>query len=217
MTTHTQPHMEAQMTDTPDQPAFDLHAWIKGAQPLTRAVEVYGRPDLLGEIETLQARLLEAQSGPLDETREAQRERATDIAKELQAAREAMLRSAQTFRFRGLRNGEIEELREEMGKDDPNPDGISELDYRCMARQCVAPAGLSWENFRDMHTNLGAYFMRTIADTANAAARARRGGALLVRRRRPPRGEWLTPGRVAGWPSPANPFRRRMGASNLGR
>lgn len=157
-------------TDVAEPATFSIQSWIKGTTPVTRSVTVYGRPDLMGEIEELKDALVEAQSAPFDDDRPLVKSRATEIAEELEAKRTAMLESAVRFRFRGLRNGEIEELREEMGKDDPNPDDISELDYRCMARQCVAPAGLSWENFRDLHTNLGAYFNRTILTTANQAA-----------------------------------------------
>ena len=45
-------------------------------------------------------------------------------------------------------------------------DGIGEVDYRVMARQCVEPAGLGWEDFRDLHISLGAYFGRTLMKTA---------------------------------------------------
>lgn len=157
-------------TDTADPATFSIQSWIKGTTPVTRSVTVYGRPDLMGEIEALKDELVEVQSAPFDDDRPLVKSRATQIAEELEAKRTAMLASAVRFRFRGLRNGEIEELREEMGKDDPNPDAISELDYRCMARQCVAPEGLGWEDFRDLHTNFGAYFNRTINRTANEAA-----------------------------------------------
>lgn len=36
---------------------FDLNAWVSGIQPTTRAVNIYGRADLIAEIEMLEAKL----------------------------------------------------------------------------------------------------------------------------------------------------------------
>jgi len=154
---------------TPDAETFNLRAWIKGTAPVTRSVTVYGRPDLMGVIEELSDRLVEAQAAEMDDDRPLARSAALDLAEQIEAARKEMHASALRFRFRGLKNGEHEEIKAEFGREDDAPDGIGELDYRIVARQCVQPEGLSWEDFRDLHGNLGNYFARTIMVTANAA------------------------------------------------
>lgn len=154
------------VTDTPDPTGFDMRAWIAGAAPVTRSCTVYGRPDLMGEIEALKDELAEAQSADASDERLSSPTPGLDIAQRIEDLREQMHASAVRFRFRGLRNGELETIREEMGRPDDAPGGVGELDYRIMAAQCVAPAGLRWEDFRDLHTNLGAYFSRTILKTS---------------------------------------------------
>ncbi|MGG5257457.1 hypothetical protein [Phycicoccus avicenniae] len=164
-------------TSTPDKPetadvtGFDLRAWIRGATPVTRSVTVYGRPDLMGQIEALKEQLVAVQSAPFDDDRPLVKTEAMRIAEEIERLRDEMKDSALRFRFRGMKNGELEDIKKEMGREDDAPDGIGELDYRCMERQCVEPAGLSWEDFRELHTNLGNYFNQTIIRTCNAAAR----------------------------------------------
>ena len=145
-------------TPRPEVDGFDLRAWIAGTAPVTRSVTVYGRPDLQGEIEALRDDLAETDD-PAD---------ALTIARTLEAKRAEMTGSALRFRFRGLRNGELEELRAATAAT-ADADGVTELDYRILERQCVAPAGVTWGDFATLHTTLGAYFMRTIMRTASEA------------------------------------------------
>lgn len=162
---------EAFTTDTPSTPdveTFNLRAWIKGTAPVTRSTTVYGRPDLMGVIEELQDRLVEAQSAEMDDDRPLARSAALDLAEQIEAHRSEMHASALRFRFRGLKNGEYEAIKKDADLDG-EAEGIGELDYRVWAHQCVEPKGVEWEDLRDLHDTLGTYFMRTIAVTANAA------------------------------------------------
>lgn len=154
---------------TPDVETFNLRAWIKGTSPVTRSVTVYGRPDLMGEIEALDERVVELQSTEFDDTRLGYVSEAQQVAQQAEALRKEMHASALRFRFRGLKNGEYEAIKKDAGLDGEQPDGIGELDYRVWARQCVEPKGIEWEDLRDLHDTFDNYFMRTIAVTANTA------------------------------------------------
>lgn len=164
---------------TKDVDGFSLRGWIKGTALVTRSVDVCGMPQLMGQIEGLKAELERAQASDFDDDRPLVRTQAMRIAEELEAARQQMLASVITWRFRGLRNGEVEQIKaadeQEHGKDG---EGITRVDYKIWAAQCVQPKGVTWEDLRDLHIGnadegiegLGAYFMQTIARTANAAA-----------------------------------------------
>lgn len=166
---------------------FNLKNWIKGTGIVTRSVAVCGMPQLMGQIEALKDELERVQAVDFDDDRPLARTAAMELAETLEAARKQMLASMVTFRFRGLRPGETEAIKTEHG---PDGDGITDLDYKVWARQCVevvAPngraKGIGWEDLKAMHLGnglpeddpdrvegLGAYFMQTIARKANEAA-----------------------------------------------
>ena len=151
--------------DTHDVATFDVRAWIRGTAPVTRSCTVYGRADLMGEIEALKDELAEIQSADFDDQRLSEATPGLDVARRIEDLRAQMTASAVRFRFRGLRNGELEEVKAQTTAT-ATADGSGEVDYRVMARQCVEPAGLGWEDFRDLHISLGAYFGRTLMKTA---------------------------------------------------
>ena len=167
-----------------DVTTFDPRAWARGTAPVTRSVAVCGRPDLMGHIEALKDELERAQSAEFDDQRPLAKSHAVELAQALEAARADMLAAVVVFTFRGLRPGEIEAMKAEHGADDS--EGITDLDYKVWARQCIkiSPASgdpvksVDWETLRLMHRGdeeqgvegLGAYFVQTIARTANAAA-----------------------------------------------
>ena len=177
-------------TPAPDVKGFDPRAWARGTAPVTRSVAVCGRPDLMGHIEALKDELERTQAAEFDDHRPLARSHAMDLAQALEACRRDMLASMATFTFRGLRPGELEAIKAEHGPVDG--DGITDLDYKVWARQCIkiSPAqgepakGVDWETLRLMHRGtpdlepddpgfvqgLGVYFVRTIGATANAAA-----------------------------------------------
>lgn len=162
---------------TPDTTpeAFDVRKWRRGAALVTRSVEVYGRPDLLGVIEALDAEIVRAQAAEFDDDRPLAKSHARDLAEQREAVAREMAESVQVFRFRGLRPGELEAINAENPSDD---DTISDRDYKVWAAQCVEPKGLTWEDFKALHRGddesegLGAYFLQTIARTANLASQA---------------------------------------------
>lgn len=172
--------------DTPedlDAATFNLKNWIKGTGNVTRSVAVCGMPQLMGHIEALKDELERTQAAPFDDDRPLVKTAAMELAEKLEAARAEMLASMVTFRFRGLHQGELEKIKAEHGPDDG--EGITDLDYKVWARQCVeviAPngraKGIGWEDLKAMHIGdeesgiegLGSYFVQTIARKANEAA-----------------------------------------------
>lgn len=162
---------------------FNLKSWIKGTGNVTRSVAVCGRPQLMGQIEAMKDELERTQASEFDDDRPLARTAAMELAENLEALRVEMLGSMVTFRFRGLRPGEMEAIKTEHGPDDK--DGITDLDYKVWARQCVevvAPNGradgIGWEDLKALHLGdedngiegLGTYFVQTIARKANEAA-----------------------------------------------
>jgi hypothetical protein len=157
----------------PDVETFNVRQWIKGTALVTRSVTVCGMPHLMGAIEDLKDQLERAQATEFDDERPLARSTAMRLAEELEAARAQMFDSMVTFRFRGLRPGEYEKIRAEVGEDVPDED----YQYHLYAAVCVKPEGLTWEDFKAMHVGddeagiegLGAYFLHTIGRKATQA------------------------------------------------
>lgn len=168
----------------PDVETFSLKQWAKGTGLVTRSVTVCGMPQLMGAIEQLKDELERVQAAEFDDDRPMAKSRALSLAEELEAARADMLDSMVTFTFRGLRPGEVEQIKADHGPDDG--DGITDLDYKVWAAMCtkVTPAhgnpvkGIDWQDLKALHVGdpdegiegLGTYFVNTIVRTANAAA-----------------------------------------------
>lgn len=173
-----------QDTPAPDVAGFDPRAWARGTALVTRSVAVCGRPDLMGQIESLKDELERVQAAEFDDERPLAKSTAQALAETLETYRREMLAAMVTFTFRGLRPGELEKIRKDHGQD--VEEGITDLDYKIWGAQCVrvTPAagepvkGVDWEVLKLMHVGdpdddvegLGNYFMQTIARTANAAA-----------------------------------------------
>jgi hypothetical protein len=154
--------------DTADPATFNPKAWVRGTTTVTRSCIVYGRPDLMGEIEALEAQLEEIQASKFDDDRPLARSAAVEVAEQIEELRAQMYASGLRFRLRGLRNGELEKIKAECTEEFV-AGSVGELDYRILAAQCVEPQGFDWEDFRDMHTNFGNYFAQTLLVTGNAA------------------------------------------------
>jgi hypothetical protein len=157
----------------PDVDTFNVKQWIKGSALVTRSVAVCGRPDLMGAIEALKDELERAQAAEFDDDRPLAKSTAMGLAEQIEAARAEMFASMVTFRFRGMRPGEYEKIRAEVGEDVPDAD----YQYHLYAAVCVQPEGLTWEDFKAMHVGddeqgiegLGAYFLHTIGRKATQA------------------------------------------------
>lgn len=173
-----------------DVNGFNIRSWIKGTALVTRSVPVCGRPQLMGLIEGLKDELVRVQAVEFDDDRPLAKSAAMELAQQLEGARKQMLAAMVTFRFRGLRNGELEEIKAAHGTDEGDTEGFTDLDYKVWAAQCVditspqgVAKGIGWEDLKILHRGnglaeddpdytegLGSYFVQTIARTANAAA-----------------------------------------------
>jgi hypothetical protein len=121
--------------DTLDVATFDPRAWARGTAPVTRSVAVCGRPDLMGHIEALADEIERAQASEMEDQRPLAKSHAVELAQALDACRADMLAAMVVFTFRGLRPGELEAIKAEHGPVDG--DGITDLDYKVWARQCI--------------------------------------------------------------------------------
>lgn len=167
-------------TPVPDQPGsvdpdtFNFRRWLTGTAVVTRSVAVCGRPDLMGRLEELKSDLERAQSASLDDDRLSGDGSTARLAAEFEALRAEMESSYVTFTFRGLRNGELEKVKAEWEKagdgrpkwDEEAPGGDIVGSYALIAATCTKPAGVTWEDVRDLHEHIGAYFAQTISRTA---------------------------------------------------
>lgn len=169
---------DQEQEQAPDVEGFVLKQWIKGTALVTRSVQVCGRPQLMGHIEQLKAELERAQAAEFDDDRPLAKTQAMRIAEQIEAARKEMLGSIVTFKFRGLRDGELEELKADHGPVQDDSATINDLDYKMFAVQCVEPKGITADDFKALHRGddeqgiegLGNYFVQTIARTAYRAA-----------------------------------------------
>jgi len=157
----------------PEPDAFDINAWISGVKLPEKSVVVYGRSDLVGEYEALGVELAKAQATAAeiqdDRLSGPAKDDPADIAERMEQTRQLMAGSARTFRFRSPSPDEITDVKTEAGKKATN----LEVTFRLLARQCVAPAGLTWENFKAMYAGLGdGYFSATVLRCANEAREA---------------------------------------------
>lgn len=180
-----------------DPKRFDVRKWASGAGIVVKAIEVCGKPHLIGRIEELKAMLDRPDvDATLDDRPYADTPGSmarAEIAKALEQARDEALDSIVVWKIRGLRNGEAEEVRAAVSDDayaafvNRNNDEfvlgdeLTEYEYRLFAKQVVSiagqPASLTWEDLRFIHVGdgveshgLGAYFNRTIVRTANQTA-----------------------------------------------
>jgi len=136
-----------------DPATFDLNAWIGGVTPTVRAVTLYQRTDLLGEVDALQRELRIAESipdedrGMTDEGPETIRRRLEQVAREFEA-------SALTVKVQGRSDPHREQITKRLKKqgiDDPR-----EVNLHQLADAVVEPAGMTVE------------FLRHLGDVAEA-------------------------------------------------
>lgn len=175
-------------TSTIDPDTFDLDAFIGGTGAVTHTIEVCGKPHLMGRIEHLKAELERPAAADVVDDRPMAKDPKVERAKELEDLRTQMLASITTWTIRSLHNGEAEKIRETCADTQTvltakgeQPE-LTMLDYDTWAAQVThingQPITVTGKQLHRMHlgddkgaTGLGRYFLRTIAATANAAAR----------------------------------------------
>ena len=139
-----------------DAATFDIDAWLSGAARVVKYVDVYGKPGLQAEIDELDSRL----QRPVDERQ------AAEMAGQIEALRAEMEASRVGFKFTAIPEAEAAALREQRDGEDDHLLGA----FRCLAAQCLLPAGMTADRMRRLCDAVGeGYFAQTVLATANAA------------------------------------------------
>lgn len=132
---------------------FDLDSWIDGAKVPERSETVYGRADLVAEIQSLEVELRAAKARTENDDRLGSPDSPEVIARKIQAARDDMEKSARTFRFRALDSATVKSIHARAPKVDDNPDA----DF--IAREYVAAASvepkLTTDQVQKIRDNIG--------------------------------------------------------------
>lgn len=98
------------MTELTNEPDFNLTEWLDAAKRPERAVIVYGRADLLGDIDELEAQLRTLASIPAGDLPMGGSE-ASEIERQIEALYELMSKSKMVIRVRALIDAESEKIR----------------------------------------------------------------------------------------------------------
>ena len=99
------------MTEISNEPDFDFEGWLSAARRPERSVVVYGRADLLADIDQLEADLRAVVTIP-DEDRAMGDASGSDIEKQIDALYEQMGASKMVIRVRALIDNETELIRD---------------------------------------------------------------------------------------------------------
>lgn len=104
------------MTETPGTDDFNLDNWLDGIQRTERSVTLYGRPDLLADIDELEAQLRTAAEVP-DEDRSMGESSGGKLQEKIDALYVALDASKRVFRVSFLDDEEQNAIQEEVKKD----------------------------------------------------------------------------------------------------
>lgn len=146
---------------------FDVDAWLQDAQPPTRSVVVFGRGDLVAELEDLVARRDQDQPEQqqpqvvVDHRLAGPAAAAQDIdalAAQIAAVRSALKASRLTVHVRAVLNSERDAVRDEHTSKDPDT-GAEKLDmpgyeHTLLAHAMVAPT-MTAAQVRAFHAKIG--------------------------------------------------------------
>lgn len=131
---------------------FDLDAWIDEARLPERSVTVFGRADLVAELQELEEQLAKVRTSGGDDRLVDPASELQQRVREVEAQRQA---SARTFRFRALSAAEVRKIRTEAPKD---VDGDPEAEYvaaAVLAASCVTPKGMTLDKARAVRAKIG--------------------------------------------------------------
>lgn len=152
---------------------FDFGAWLSGAKKPERSVTVYGRADLVAELEELEEQLQAARNNPVHDDRLASTGTPQAIASKIARLQEQMRDSAHTFRFRALDQATVRGI---YAAAPQNEDGEYDADHvqaEWVAAACVAPA-ITPEQARQLQGAIGAGQFALLWDAAFAATNQKR-------------------------------------------
>lgn len=146
----------------------DLRSLLAEASRPSSSVTIPLNQGLRAEIEALEAQLAEAAEGALTKRRMGSPSPVEGVAREIEAKREQMRASEVTFRFEAMTQEQREQVRKDMrGRDNPD-----EVNLRCIAAMCVAPAGVTYESLVELRDKVGARVFDEIDAAAERASGA---------------------------------------------
>lgn len=135
----------------PEQ-GMDFKAWLSGARPPARTVQVYGRADLLADLDALDIELRAARESAQAGTLAGSPTR--DVERRIQQARDELRASALSIRLRALTTDEMTQCEAAAAK---APDGETDSDdylHRMVAASAIDPR-LTVEDAAALHAAIG--------------------------------------------------------------
>lgn len=125
----------------PDADGFDFDSWLSTAKPPERSVTVYGRADLVAELEELEEQLQSANQSALNDDRLNGGNTPKAVAARISAVQGEMKSSAVTFRFRALSKATTKGFYDDAPKV-KDEDGEAGPDMEWVATRWVAAASV---------------------------------------------------------------------------
>lgn len=145
-----------------DPKTFDLAAWIEGVQPVTHAVRLYARGDLLSDLDLVKAQIENAKVGRDYDTVKVLREQAGEIVEALEA-------TALDVVVEGWSQSRVEAFQKPL-----KAEGVSDEDVivRQTVAQVVEPLGFTAELFESLMERIYPQAMQVVAAAVAANNRA---------------------------------------------
>lgn len=153
-------------------PRMNLRRWLdKGNARVVKYVEVYLAAGLEADIREMDAEIARLRGANLGVEQTSENEaRLRSMAQQVEDWRAEMNDSRVVFKFRGIDGSEVEAIRAAAPVGEDGKPDQSAMGFALFAKQCLAPEGLTAEDFADLHAALGdGYFDQTIVRTAIAA------------------------------------------------
>lgn len=145
-----------------DPKTFDLAAWIEGVQPVTHAVRLYARGDLLSDLDLVKAQIENAKVGRDYDAVKVLREQAGEIVEALEA-------TALDVVVEGWSQSRVEAFQKPL-----KAEGVSDEDVivRQTVAQVVEPEGFTAELFESLMERIYPQAMQVVAAAVAANNRA---------------------------------------------
>lgn len=145
-----------------DPKTFDLAAWIDGVQPVTHAVRLYARGDLLSDLDLVKAQIENAKVGRDYGTVKVLREQAGEIVEALEA-------TALDIVVEGWSQSRVEAFQKPLKEQGLSDEGVI---VRQTVAQVVEPSGFTAELFESLMERIYPQAMQVVAAAVAANNRA---------------------------------------------
>lgn len=127
-----------------DEASFSLDTWIRGIQPTIRSVTLYGRADVLAQIDELERQIKLARAAGPEGEQGLDEETPAGLQTRLEELYETFSASALTFRVQGRSDQWREDADKRLKKAGVTDE--TERTLRALADSIVSPAGITYEH-----------------------------------------------------------------------